>query len=160
MTDVDNDKFLTIVEKFPISPHDRCKKLKFTLFCCKISWLMVYAVLRWNLFCRDLRAFCVEKNWSQKCAMWRKNDKYDVWGQPCSLQILPGYFFSQACSSKNSWIEWYLLSMEWMDMSPSSPYYGWKLSKAFLRLIWDGFVIRQRAEVWKKKLSCGPLSEL
>ena len=53
-----------------------CKQLKFTLFCCKISWLAVYAVLLQNLFCRD---FCVEKIFSQKCAMWRKNDKYDVW---------------------------------------------------------------------------------
>ena len=78
MTDVENCEILTIVEKFIISPHDRCKKLKSTLFCCQISWLAVYAVLPWNLFCRDLRAFCVEKNCSQKCAMWRKNDKYDV----------------------------------------------------------------------------------
>ena len=37
------------------------------MFCCKISWLTVYAVLPWNLFCRDLCAFCVEKNCSQKC---------------------------------------------------------------------------------------------
>ena len=81
MTDVENCEILTIVEKFIISPHDRCKKLKSTLFCCQISWLAVYAVLPWNLFCRDLRAFCVEKNCSQKCAMWRKNDKYDV----CSI---------------------------------------------------------------------------
>ena len=78
MKDVENCKILTIVEKFLISPHDICEKLKFTLFCCKISWLAVYAVSPWNLFCRDLHAFCVEKNFSQKCAMWRKNDKYDV----------------------------------------------------------------------------------
>ena len=91
MKDVENCKILTIVEKFLISPHDRCKKLKFTLFCCKISWFAVCAVLPWNLFCRDLRAFCVEKNWSQKCAMWRKNDKYDVWVSGLtilSLQLL------------------------------------------------------------------------
>ena len=80
MTNVENCEILTIVEKFIISPHDRCKKLKSTLFCCQISWLAVYTVLPWNLFCRDLRTFCVEKNCSQKCAMWRKNDKYDVCG--------------------------------------------------------------------------------
>ena len=75
--------------EFLISPHDRCKKFKVSLFCCKISWLAVYAVLPWNLFCCDLRAFCVEKNCSQKCAMWRKNDKYDVWDQitPCASKF-------------------------------------------------------------------------
>ena len=88
MTDVENCEILTIVEKFIISPHDRCKKLKSTLFCCQISWLAVYAVLPWNLFCRDLRAFCVEKNCSQKCAMWRKNDKYDVWIALCCVQSI------------------------------------------------------------------------
>ena len=75
MTDVDNSKILTTVEKFLISPHDRYKKLKFTLFCCKISWFAVC----------DLRAFCVEKICSQKCAMWRQNDKYDVWSSVYSL---------------------------------------------------------------------------
>ena len=36
------------------------------------SFFAIYAVLSQNLFCRDLRAFCVEKNCIQKCAMWRK----------------------------------------------------------------------------------------
>ena len=35
------------------------------LFCCKISFFEIYAVLSQNLFCRDLRSFYVEKNWAQ-----------------------------------------------------------------------------------------------
>ena len=73
--DVENCKILTIVEKFLISPHDICEKLKFTLFCCKISWLAVYAVLLQNLFCRD---FCVEKIFSQKCGEKITNMMYGL----------------------------------------------------------------------------------
>ena len=81
MKDVEICKILTIVENFFISPHDKCRQIKIypVLLQNKLDWLAVYAVLPWHLFCRDLRAFCVEKNCSQKCAMWRKNDKYDVW---------------------------------------------------------------------------------
>ena len=34
----------------------------FVLFCCKICSVAIYAVLSRNIFCRDLRTFCVEKN--------------------------------------------------------------------------------------------------
>ena len=95
MKDVENCKILTIVENFLISPHERCKKSKFTLFCCKISLLAIYAVLPWHLFCRDLRAFCVEKNVSKKCAMWRK--KWHIWCMAGISKI--GKINNNRCSS-------------------------------------------------------------
>ena len=39
-----------------------------TLFCCKICFVSIYAVLSQNLFCRDLRAFA-----------WRKIEPKIIW---------------------------------------------------------------------------------
>ena len=62
----------------------------FTLFCRKIFFDGIYKVLLKNpfycnsccllrdLFCRDLRTFCVETNYAQGFFPWRKNDKYHV----------------------------------------------------------------------------------
>ena len=43
-----------------------------TWVCCKICFVAIYAVLSRNLFCRDLRASCVEKNWTKNCACGEK----------------------------------------------------------------------------------------
>ena len=50
------------------------------LFCCKICFVAIYAVLSRNLFCHDLRAFRVEKNWTKNCACGEKktNIRYVV----------------------------------------------------------------------------------
>ena len=53
----------------------------FTIFCFKISFFAIYAVLSGNLFWYDLRAFAWRKL-SQKLGPWRKNDKYEVWTLP------------------------------------------------------------------------------
>ena len=44
--------------------------VQFMLFCCKIDFVTICALLSENLFCRDLRTF-----------VWRKNYKYQVWSQ-------------------------------------------------------------------------------
>ena len=54
-----------------ISPHD-ISLLQIMLFCCKICFVAIYAVLLRKLFCRDLRAFCVEKNWTKNCVCGEK----------------------------------------------------------------------------------------
>ena len=54
------------------------------LFCCKIGFVEIYAVLlQFTLFCREIcfvmihALLCGEKL-NQKLHMWRKNDKYEV----------------------------------------------------------------------------------
>ena len=40
--------------------------------------MWIYTVLSQNLSCHHLRTFYVERNLSQKCCLWRINDKYQV----------------------------------------------------------------------------------
>ena len=51
----------------------------FMLFCCKICFVAIYAVLPQNLYCRDT-CFCVEKNLLRNCACGEKrtNMRYAV----------------------------------------------------------------------------------
>ena len=52
-----------------ISPHkksgDKSVLSQYVLFCCKICFVEIYAVLLRNLFCRDLRAFVWRKIYSE-----------------------------------------------------------------------------------------------
>ena len=52
--------------------------VQFMLFCCKIDFVTIYALLSENLFCRDLRTF-VWRKIEPKIASVEKNDKYQVW---------------------------------------------------------------------------------
>ena len=54
------------------------KFLQLMLFCCKISFVAIYAVLSRNLFCCDLRAF-VWRKVEPKVVPVEKKDKYQVW---------------------------------------------------------------------------------
>ena len=96
MTIVGKLKISPHVEKFQMSPHDRCGEIwnsphMACVWCrkrchiCKIY--AIYAVLLLNLlftlFCREIFATiyalsCGEKL-SPKVHLWRKNDKYQVW---------------------------------------------------------------------------------
>ena len=59
------------VEKFREIVHvEKC----FRLFCCKICFVAIYAVLSQNLFCRDLRAFYVEKKIDPKIVLLEKKN--------------------------------------------------------------------------------------
>ena len=53
------------------------------LFCCKITFATIYALLSRNIFCRDLRTFVWRKNYQKNACMWRKNDKYQV----CTFEL-------------------------------------------------------------------------
>ena len=46
--------------------------MEFTLFCRKICFAAIYAVLLRNLFCRGLRTFCVETNHGQNVVRGEK----------------------------------------------------------------------------------------
>ena len=46
--------------------------MEFTLFCRKICFASIYAVLLRNLFCRGLRTFCVETNHGQNVVRGEK----------------------------------------------------------------------------------------
>ena len=46
--------------------------MEFTLFCRKICFAAIYAVLLQNLFCRGLRTFCVETNHGQNVVRGEK----------------------------------------------------------------------------------------
>ena len=50
---------------------------KFMLFCCKISFVTIYALCREICFVAIYALLCGEK-FIQKFSMWRKNDKYEV----------------------------------------------------------------------------------
>ena len=63
-------------------PHMR--KVGFFLFTihavlCKISFIVIYAVLAQNQFCCDLLAFAWRKNGTKNCFCREKKDKYQVW---------------------------------------------------------------------------------
>ena len=49
-----------------------------TLFCCKIIFLAIYAVLLQNLFCRDLLAFAWRDIEPKIVPVEKKNDKYQA----------------------------------------------------------------------------------
>ena len=51
------------------------------LICREICFVAIYAVLAQNLFCRDLRTF-----------VWRKKDKYQVWGDHVLSRICQADF--------------------------------------------------------------------
>ena len=70
--------------------------------------------LRFTLFCCDLRAFCLEKNFSQKCAMWRKWSDIIYKGASLGHQ----YLVSFTPKSKSSKI-WYF-TRQWLSTSPVS----------------------------------------
>ena len=65
-----NVKQICYVEEFRISVMLRndISLLQTMLFCCKNFFVAIYAVLSQNLFCRDLRVFCVEENLTKNCA--------------------------------------------------------------------------------------------
>ena len=46
--------------------------MEFTLFCRKICFAAIYAVLSRNLFCRSLRTFCVETTYGQNVVRGEK----------------------------------------------------------------------------------------
>ena len=54
-------KEMCYVEKCAVMLRNDISLLQTMLFCCKICFVSIYAVLSQNLVCRDLRAFCVEK---------------------------------------------------------------------------------------------------
>ena len=60
-----------------------CQVNRWYIFCWwnlrKSSLIAIYAVLSGNLFCCNLRTFCVEISLLPKFCPWRKNDKYNVW---------------------------------------------------------------------------------
>ena len=79
------------VDKFKMSPHDRCGEIwnsphMACVWCRKrrhiFNFFAIYAVLLLNLlftlFCREIS--CGEK-FSPKVRLWRKNDKYEFWGK-------------------------------------------------------------------------------
>ena len=67
------------------SPHMACvwwKNVamygKFVLFCCKISFVIIYTLCREICFVTVYALLCGEKL-SQNFSLWRKNAKYEVW---------------------------------------------------------------------------------
>ena len=75
-TDFHVEKFLLIrnhKEKSnrEIYPHNRLSfggiSPQFILFCCKICFAAVYAVLTQNLYWAQFTRFCMEKNWTKYC---------------------------------------------------------------------------------------------
>ena len=71
-----NLKFLHILDVYDV--ENVSTNVQFMLFCCKISFVAIYAVLSRNQFCYNLRTF-VWRTFLPKIAyMWRKYDKYEV----------------------------------------------------------------------------------
>ena len=110
------------VEKSQISPHLTCVMWRmssqmynlccivvksvlsrFTLFCCKISIVAIYALL-------------YGENFNQKLHMWRKYDKYEVWGG--------GFHQWQKPQSVTNFMFW--IFQGWMD--------GWTTLRAWFVL--------------------------
>ena len=60
MKDVENCKILTIVEKFLISPHDKCKQIE------------IYPILLQNQLVSGLRCFTVTIEAMYALFVWRK----------------------------------------------------------------------------------------
>ena len=56
--------------------------VQFMLFCCKIDFVTIYALLSENLFCRDLRTF-VWRKIEPKIASVEK--KWQIWGMPVAV---------------------------------------------------------------------------
>ena len=46
--------------------------MQFTLFCCQISFVAIYAVLLQNMFCRNLRTLYEETNWAKNIVCGEK----------------------------------------------------------------------------------------
>ena len=73
--------------------------VKCMLFCCKIGFILIYALLSQNLFCRNLRTF-VWRKINQKLSPWRKNDKYQVCmicGQPLTITKSQSSYKTSCC---------------------------------------------------------------
>ena len=66
-----------------ISPHD-ISLLQIMLFCCKICFVAIYAVLLRNLFCCDLRAF-VWRKVELKIVLVEK--KRQISGMPTTINV-------------------------------------------------------------------------
>ena len=77
-----NLKFLHIWHVCDVENVSTC--VQFMLFCYKIGFVAIYALLSRNLFCRDLRTF-----------VWRKiepkiasvDKKWQIWGMPYSIGL-------------------------------------------------------------------------
>ena len=83
--------------------------MQFLLFCCKIIFVAIYAVLS-----RFVHFLCGDKL-SQKCPLWRKNDKYHVWHFACanSFVFYPCWNKRSASGARTSNIFW---SWSWMTL--------------------------------------------
>ena len=79
---------LTYVEQYEISFIINKLCVQFMVLCCKISFIWIYAVLSQNRFVA-IYALLRGENLSQKLCLWRKNDKYQVWGGVRHLGIFP-----------------------------------------------------------------------
>ena len=71
-----NEKTLCTIYAVTLRNHISLSQL--TLFCYKICFVAIYAVLSRNLFCRDLRPF-VWRKIEPKIVPVEKKDKYQVW---------------------------------------------------------------------------------
>ena len=87
------------VEKYEISPHVACVWCKnvntyanFMLFCYKISFFAIYAILSRNLLCRDLRTF-----------VWRKIYQKIELGKPLGTISAVHPSFQGASLSGEKW---------------------------------------------------------
>ena len=78
-----------------IAPCDKqfcstlCVSSYFTLFWCKIHFVVIYAVLT------GFMHFCVEQKFTHKSCPWSKNDKYHVCSAGCLLSVIPASESSQ-----------------------------------------------------------------
>ena len=52
--------------------------VQFILFCCKIGFVPIYALLSQNCFVVIYALLCGGK-FNRKLPLWRRNDKYQVW---------------------------------------------------------------------------------
>ena len=93
---IQKSKISPQLEKIQVFPHDICGEIlnsphlaciwwknvatygKFVLFCCKISFVIIYTLCREICFVTIYAFLCGEKL-SQNFSLWRKNDKYEVW---------------------------------------------------------------------------------
>ena len=81
-----NLKFLHIWHVCDVENASTC--VKFMLFCCKIGFVAIYALLSQISFVAIYALLCGEKI-NNKLCVWRKNDRYQVWDPtPLLLDLL------------------------------------------------------------------------
>ena len=86
MTDVEKSEILHIWHVF--DDKNVATYGKFVLFCCKISFVIIYTFCSEICFVTIYALLCGDKL-SQNFSVWRKNDKYEVWWWPYLWSSIP-----------------------------------------------------------------------